>query len=152
MKASFWKILPRLVLFSGMTLLGFQIWSLAHLTFQEATVQSVEQYEGKCRLRIGKYLPCDRYRAVVQFMPPGTISPILATVEAGERGQRLEVRDMVKVMYNRAEPEGAVLASLSDGWIFPTALLVVGGVLVLITSSKKESPEGRTVVPTQLTT
>lgn len=72
-------------------------------------------------------------------MPPGTISPILATVEAGERGQHLEVRDTVKVMYDRATPEGAVLASLSDGWIFPTALLVIGGVLVLISSGRKES-------------
>jgi len=123
----------------GVLLLGVRLWTLLQYNFQDATVQRIEEYGGKCRLRIGKYLPCERYRAEVTFLPEDGTARVVATIEAGDKSQHLTVNSIVKIMYLKGRTEEAVLASIRHGWIVPLSVLILGVLTILTDSLRRDT-------------
>jgi hypothetical protein len=127
------------ILALGLLLLAGRFWQISQMQFQDGMVQSIEPYLGECRLKVGRMIPCERYRATVIFTPPGKISPISTVIEAGEKDRHLNVRDSVKVMYESSSPERAELATIAKGWTIPLTVFVIGvlGTLVQFGFAKR---------------
>lgn len=117
---------------AGFILLALQVIDLSRYSFLDGTVTSLTPYSGKCRLRMGKYIDCERIRGEVQYQSAADGSERLASIELGERATTPSQGSRIKIMVREDDPKSARLASISRGWSVPLGILVLGLLLCTV--------------------
>lgn len=116
----------------GAILLALQVMDLSRYDFIDGTVTAVTPYSGKCRLRMGKYIDCERVRGEVRYQSVRDGAERNASVELGERASLSIQGSSIKIMVRDDDPTSARLASISRGWSVPLGVLFVGLLLCIV--------------------
>lgn len=140
MGISLTRAVALIALLFGLGGLTWRAWEIGTTPSAQATVTAIESHEGECRRPSGRYERCTAYRLKVQFVPQGSAQPVTALLELGPEGGALSVGGMVTVWHEAGDPQQVSVPSLRRGWAAPLAALVIGLLLLLLSSKSWRRP------------